>query len=208
MSADKCLPVAVENFRGTSQLSATVERMPLRRTAVIAAITCTLALTACTTPAPTPKPSPTSSAPVFASDEEALAAAEQTMADYWVVMNTIFQEGGANPERIELHAEGRWLEKSISSANLLSKAGERQEGAITADSMELQQVFGRGLNTTVITYACNDFSAREVIDSDGRQVDLSGVRPRKGYQLTFSVDSLDPIVLKLTDTEYWEKKSC
>ena len=60
-----------------------------------------LALAACSTggtPLP-PAPSP-SVTPVFASDEEALAAAKDAYTAYLKVSDQILVDGGANPDRI------------------------------------------------------------------------------------------------------------
>src|SRR5690606_7687607 len=61
----------------------------------------TLVLTGCTQPDPMPTPPPTpSSAPVFASDEEALAAAEEAYGKYLEESDQIIRDGGARPERL------------------------------------------------------------------------------------------------------------
>ncbi len=60
-----------------------------------------LALTGCVDGdrLPTLPPTPTST-PIFASEEEALAAAEEAYAAYLEMSNLISSEGGVEPERI------------------------------------------------------------------------------------------------------------
>ncbi|HEX6365881.1 MAG TPA: hypothetical protein VF000_07010, partial [Agromyces sp.] len=73
---------------------------------VVAAASVALLLGGCVgvpgaTPTPTAAPSPSPSPePIFASDEEALAAAVEAYERYLRVSQMIGEEGGANPRRI------------------------------------------------------------------------------------------------------------
>src|SRR5690606_24012229 len=76
----------------------------MRSALALAAATVTVAvlLSGCVQQGPevTPPPEP-STTPIFASDEEALAAATEAYEAYLAMSDLIAQEGGVNPERIE-----------------------------------------------------------------------------------------------------------
>ncbi len=128
------------------------------------------------TPVPTP-----SVTPVFASDEEALAAAEESYKRYLAVSDQIFAEGGANPERLAEVATGTFLDASITGFEKVQANGWRSTGATKADSFELQQVATPGtVERLIIAYACTDVSAIDVVDSDGNSV-VSSTRPDRTY---------------------------
>ena len=69
------------------------------------AIVISLMLGGCVPSAPAASPTPEpSSTPVFASEEEALAAAEEAYAAYLAVIDEIHADGGAGVERLEVVA--------------------------------------------------------------------------------------------------------
>ncbi len=79
-------------------------RAPRRLGAALAAVgALALVLTGCVgSPAPTQSPTPTEAAPIFASDEEALAAAVEAYEALSQQRRTkITDDGGAEPERID-----------------------------------------------------------------------------------------------------------
>ena len=78
-------------------------RAPRRLGAALAAAgALALVLTGCVgSPAPTPSPTPTEAAPIFASDEEALAAAVKAYELYTrSVASQVTDDGGVEPERV------------------------------------------------------------------------------------------------------------
>src|SRR5690606_919779 len=93
---------AVERSRG--QVGACPNVSGMRRTArlPLPLLLITLVLAGCTQPDPMPTPPPTpSAAPVFASDEEALAAAEEAYGKYLETVDAILADGGSNAERLK-----------------------------------------------------------------------------------------------------------
>ena len=85
---------------------------------LIAAMLAATALAGC---AASPKPLPSVSgtadaAPVFASDDEALAAAEKAYAAYQKVGDAVGQDGGDNAERFQSVAVGAALEQASTAA--------------------------------------------------------------------------------------------
>ena len=89
-------------------------RRSTARVAVVALLI--VALSGCaSTPDPqlTPTPSATAAAPVFASDEEALAAATEAYAAYLTMSDQIAGDGGASPHRISPFVSAGLLDSEL-----------------------------------------------------------------------------------------------
>ncbi|AWB89467.1 hypothetical protein [Homoserinimonas hongtaonis] len=167
----------------------------------IAATAAVLALIGCSTePTPPTKPSH-STAPLFSSDDEALAAAEAALTAYWDMSNLISQEGGVNPERMAAVASPDWTALAITDFAALASKGWIQHGSVRFDSVELQQWFTGQKTATVIVTSCFDYSSRFYLNGEGAQVDLSNVSSRRPFEVVldryeaeqdFIVDSIEP----------------
>lgn len=174
---------------------------------VIAALALVLLLSGCvpTPPAETPiaSPSPT---PVFASEEEALAAAEEAYAAYVALADQIFAEGGVNPERLSTVATGAFLEAAIEGFEIVQRDGWRSTGGTTFRDFELQS-YSAGTREGVVTaYVCEDVSAVDVFDSSGSSVVSPGRPDSTTLQATF--DLSDQGDLLLSGREAWSNEPC
>ena len=99
--------------------------------AVIAVGALVWTLTACSSPAPAASPTPTLSAsaePIFASDEEALAAAVAAYERYRSVSSEIASDGGAQPERISAVVSEQLADRYMEEFDALREGGLRTEG--------------------------------------------------------------------------------
>lgn len=144
----------------------TSPRLPL--TALIAAVA--LASLAGCSPepaAPTAPPAATAE-PLFATDEEALAAAEAAFEEYLAVSFQVFADGGLQPERLEGVATGDVLRDDLARAERFEQEGLRQEGAPVILSTKLQSHSpGSPDQVEVVTYVCLDANSTNVVDSEG-----------------------------------------
>lgn len=136
------------------------------------AIALVVTLTACveTTRLPAAEPSP-SVAPLFASDEEALAAATEAYEEYLAVSEEI----AANPpfllDALEDLTTPAYLEKEAAVFKSLEDQGLRISGRTSLADAQLQQWFtDPTLGNTVIFYACLDISGAQLIDAEGVNV--------------------------------------
>ncbi|HWU46545.1 MAG TPA: hypothetical protein VN133_07290, partial [Humibacter sp.] len=132
-------------------------------------------LAGCTPSAPKPTHSPTASrTPMFASDEEALKAATDAYAAYLKMSDTIFSEGGIDPERMSTVAIGQTLRTDIAGFATAKKRGWKQIGMTQFDGVRLQSVTAHGVRV----YACVDVSGVDVVNADGKSI-VSEQRPAR-----------------------------
>ena len=163
-------------------------RSPIWRVgAALAVLVAALAVGGCVEDDPdtTPSPDPTST-PLFESDEEALAAAEEAYARYQAVEDVVFAEGGAGSERIEKVAVRDALEAGLAGAANFQRDGFHSVGTTTFDSLELQQlVAAEGNEDVVVAYICLDFSGTDVLDKANISVVQPGQLRRQPFQVSF-----------------------
>ena len=150
------------------------------RTAPALLIALVLALTGCMPDDDPirPDPSPTS-APIFASDDEALAAAEEAYRAYVEISDVILHEAGAESDRaLDLVTDG-FREEAASGFLLFAERQWRSEGATTFDSATLQQYSDDGNGAVqIVLYLCLDVSETRIIGSDGSDVTPAARNPR------------------------------
>lgn len=131
-----------------------------------------VALTACAaqvTPAPTSTEAATEK-PLFATDEEALAAAQAAYTHYLEVSDQIARDGGANPERLKGLVSEALYEEQLQGYQEVESKALRAVGSSQFDHFELQNNSGSRLQT----YVCLRLSGIQVMDSNGADVTPSG----------------------------------
>ena len=182
-------------------------RSKFRPTAVVLVLVAALAATGCAPePAAPHTPAPTSTPP-FASDEEALAAAEEAYAAYVSLTDEILATGGAGIERLDGVATGRQLETDTAELENLVSLGYRAIGSTVTSDFTLQTYDGRSA-PVVTAYVCEDVSAVEIVDSSGISV-VEADRPnRVRYVVSFESSSAEPTRLLLSLREPWERPEC
>jgi hypothetical protein len=154
-------------------------RTKRRSAAVTLVLVAALAATGCTPEAPraNEKPTPTST-PLFASDEEALAAAEEAYATYLAVVDRVLGEGGSDPDRLRSSARGEALEQAIADANEFNAKGYRTTGTTSLQSTSLQfhNAYAPDGEVVVRAYVCEDVSQVDLLGKDGTSL-VSPARP-------------------------------
>ncbi|MCU1544803.1 MAG: hypothetical protein JWM50_2668 [Microbacteriaceae bacterium] len=185
-------------------------RTDVRRAGVAVAIAAALALTACTPPADGHNPSPSPSVtPLFSSDEEALAAAEEAYAAYVAVTDQIFADGGVGLERLDGVVTGPQMEIERASLEEVATKGYRSIGNTTFNRIELQQYAKESSDEAeVIVYLCQDISSVDVVDSTGVSVVTDARVDRISYEVKFDTASNDDRSLLVSDRSPWSARSC
>jgi hypothetical protein len=156
---------------------------------------------------PPPKPSPSSS-PVFASDEEALAAATKAYAAYLKVSDQITQEGAAHPEQISDYVTPEMLPKSLAQYEPFRERGLSSDGASTFDTVSLQQIAHRlDGGTDVDLYLCLDISRVKIVDGVGADVTVAGRLNRLPLEVTLTSIGPETRRLLVARSETWPGKN-
>jgi len=165
-----------------------------------------VALSGCFAAAPVEPPAPTASAaPVFASEEEALAAATEAYAAYLAVSDQVLGEGGAGPERVNEVASGVARDEALSSFESFSVQKFRSTGNTTFHQLIVQGYLPAGdADAEIITiYVCVDISAVDVLDDTGRSV-VAPTRPDfQAYEVAFGIHPQNEIALIVSRAEAW-----
>lgn len=177
-----------------------------------AALAVALLLGGCTgSPGASASPSPTSTekaAPIFESDEEALAAAEAALGDYLRVLNEIASSGNQDPSRIRAVATERYAAEVENVFDDLTQNGLRIEGTTRIDSMTLVEHFEENNVAHVVVLYCSDVSQTRVIDSAGSDVTPATRPPRSAMQAELvSVEPNQPKLLP-EDEDPWSGEYC
>ena len=160
-----------------------------------------LVLTGCvgSDPPVTPAPTPTST-PLFASDAEALKAAEAAYKRFNDVADEILHEGGADPDRLKAVATGSLLSSNITGFKSYQAMGYRSIGSIASSDFRLEQL-AADRKRTVTVYVCEDVSGVDVIDSSGKSVVPASRPDRQTMEIGF--DSVAPGVLVASSKLAW-----
>lgn len=171
------------------------------------AVVAVLLLAGCLPPEPvvTPEPEP-ESAPVFASDEEALAAATEAYAQYLEVSDQILTEGGESPERLLLVATASWTEVQAEGFVKARTDGLHSVGRTTFDSFSIEHYDQTAIDGEAIirAYVCIDVSEVDVLDSNGDSV-VSSTRPdRSAAEVVFDWVQDPSQSLFVAGVESWE----
>jgi hypothetical protein len=125
-------------------------------------------------PIPTLPPTP-SAAPVFASEEEALAAAEQAYSAYLAGVNQALQT--LDDAGLELVATDSALQGVLDSIADLTATGSRQVGEAKLASVrptDLGPLLDPGVPGDAQVYVCLDLSSVGIQDADGA-ISQSGI---------------------------------
>jgi hypothetical protein len=151
---------------------------------------------------PGPRPSGT---PVFASDEEALAAAEAAYQRYLDVSNAVGKDGWKETARFTEVSRGPALDDDLTAAGDLFDKGLRQVGDLKFDSLTLQRYEADHVGQVLIgVYLCLDVSDVDVVDADGHSI-VGSERPDR-QPLEVDIDDREKD-LKVSRSEPWSGAS-
>jgi len=127
---------------------------------------------------PTASP-PATPSPIFASDEEALAAAEEAYAAYAAASAAIGSDGGAGVERLRDLVDSDLYEQSVNEFRQFEELGLRSEGASVVSNAMVADHHTQGDGVVISVYLCRDVSAVRILDQAGYDVTPSGRQDRQ-----------------------------
>lgn len=158
-----------------------------------------IGLTGCAQPDVEPTTSPSvSDAPLFASEEEALAAATVAYAEYLRVSDAVGAAGGENVADLLPLVTDAYFDEQVSAFRALADGDKRTAGRSAFRDPQLQSFEG----ARVAVYFCLDVSAVRVIDSGG--VDVT---PAGRTNLLSLVVEFDGPKLLIASSEAWSGDS-
>jgi hypothetical protein len=177
----------------------------------LVALAAALALSGCVPSGPlvTPAPEP-SSTPIFATEDEALAAATAAYAAYVKMSDQIFMEGGANPERLGSVATGEQLKTDLAGYQTAAEKGVHSTGGTTFEGVTLQLFREKSVDgeAVIAVYLCEDISSVDVLDASGTSV-VSPTRPsRVRYAVEFDVVPANSERLLVSHKQPWSGGGC
>ncbi|MEI5584246.1 hypothetical protein, partial [Agromyces sp. CCNWLW208] len=108
--------------------------------------------------------------PIFASDEEALAAAVEAYEAYSEMSTRIASEGGARPERIAEVVGADAAPELIAEFEAMSEANLRTSGVTKVYGARLMKADHSGSVAQVSAYFCRDVSKVRILDASGADV--------------------------------------
>jgi hypothetical protein len=170
---------------------------------LVAAVLTLATATACS---PTPESiEPTSEptgTPLFATDDEALAAATQAYAAYLAVTDEVLQSGGRETDQVKSVAEDSALDEILQDAEEFEQAGYRTTGSKIATSVVLQSYDSISRPEVVTVYVCENVAAVDLLDSSG----LSIVSPTRPDATAFEVQIrvIDLGELRVVQRKLWD----
>ena len=181
-------------------------RGAIGRAAVIAGVV-VLLLGACVPTEPiavvTPSATP---APVFATDAEALAAAEKAYAAYLGMSDLIAKEGGRDPERIAPFVTEEQLVEELEGFASLLGSGVQLAGETDLVSFQLQSADLDRNSSSLSAYVCLDYSAAEFRRPDGSAVNTARPFSTVLVLTHFSLETADGIP-RVALVEPWTQDS-
>jgi hypothetical protein len=177
------------------------------RRMTVVACTCLIAVAGCaSTPAPQPTTNPPTAAPIFESDEEALAAATEAYANYLRVHDLYWAEGGSPEQFLDL-STGSAHAQDVESIEAWRESGWRGVGVTSFDSMSLQGTRTEDGLQSIDTYVCLDVSESDVVDGAGMSVAKPDRPLRLPMQVGFVVEAHGSTDLKVARSEVWQGKN-
>jgi len=155
---------------------------------------------------PTLPPAPTAT-PLFASEEEALAAAEEAYAAYLGASLLIGSDGGAEAGRIAPFVTEERLEVELEAFARLRESGLRVVGEASFQTKEIQTFDQSDEFAEITFYVCWDGSASRVIDATGADVTPVDRAERLVLEVVM-VTAADSADFLLSSDEQWPGSDC
>ncbi len=177
-----------------------------RRLALVAAplVVAALVLGGCTpdTRIPAAEPQPTA-APLFASDEEALAAATAAYEEYLAVLDELLQDPRPVGSEFDLLASGEAEATAMQDVRDFLDGSIRITAPRVVGSATLQSNTATANGAEVIAYFCEDVSDVVVLDANGRTLTTSD---RPDFSLWEATVTFDGVGERVTRRDFWSNE--
>lgn len=173
----------------------------------VVAVAVTLILSGCVPTAPVRSvvPKPTST-PIFASDDEALAAATKAYAAYTNALDVAFSTWDTS--KLEGVASGQALLVAKRSVAKYEKLGKHQKGLTRVDDVSLvdpHAVTSVPAAAGLQIYACLDLTRVDVVDASGKSV--VPAEDARRFPIIASLSVKPQSILRVDRDEIWNGQS-
>ena len=154
-----------------------------------------------------PAPSPTAAAtdaPVFASDEEALAAATKAYAAYQEMSDLITADGGADPTRIQSLASRAYAPELLAGFDSFAEGGRSSRGKSKYDTVSLVSYTDESKGRAEVdVYLCSDVSGVRLLDESGQDTTPVSRPNRIPLKVALISSEQDPSTLLINREDVW-----
>ncbi|MCW4386309.1 hypothetical protein OH146_11050 [Salinibacterium sp. SYSU T00001] len=155
-----------------------------------------------------PSPEPSASSP-FASEEEAVAAADALIKEYWAATNEVYQSGGEKLELLRpLVTDERMASEQV-GVEIFQRGKFTQVGEYMTDGTRFQQMYNSGGLTHLIVTTCVDYSGVRAFNAAGQEAQRETPEPRFLHQVTLvAAPTAGDTKLQLVTSEPWPESPC
>jgi hypothetical protein len=152
-----------------------------------------------------PTAAPTKAAPVFASNDEALAAATTAYSAYSTEVDDFFTSSGRGPvAAVGSLVSKRYEPEVLAGLEEFAKSGNVGRGVSTFDTISLVSYSDVSTgHAQVELYLCSDFSGTRVFDATGTDVTPTGRPERVPLQVGFVSSKGEPAKLLIDREDSW-----
>ena len=173
---------------------------------VVFATFCILALGGCVAePADLSSPTAATLHPTFASEEDALVAADLAYTNYLVASDRAGQSGGEDDAMMATTTTPMWLQYETEAALKTDQLGRIQQGAMAHNRVTLQQLTNEpDGRVRVVIYACLDVSQIVIVDSATGENPTSPAAGTVPVEVTFESDAEEFGRLLVASHSPWE----
>lgn len=170
-------------------------------TRMLALLACALTMTACAPAEPQATPTPTKTA-IFASEDEALAAAVTVYKKYSEAYFAVLASGVADYQRVrDFVTRGYFTE--LNGDTSFENKGEHTEGAPEFDSAALIDLHQSQESATIQIRICQDVSNVNIYNSNDELLSTDSRQLRFPIELSLRWDNKDN-VLRIADEGPWQ----
>jgi hypothetical protein len=171
----------------------------------VSASAAALLLSGCAPTAHIAGPAPQSiSTPIFANEDEALAAATKAYAAYVKVSDEITADGGVHSERIAPYVTRSQLIRDKKVFENYKSKGYISEGTSKFHSVVLQAYSDGGQSAlNLVVYLCLDLSHIRLMDSSGSDITPQGLETPSPMQITLARGANSEHTVVIERSESW-----
>lgn len=155
-----------------------------------------------------PRPSASPPAPLFESEEDAVAAAEAALTEYWATADEVFQGGGADVHRLEPLVADEFFADVTATADIYAEEGWTQTGTMKFDSTAFQQTYASSDTNFLLVTTCLDYMDFSITSAGGHPIELVDDSLRRAHEFTFEVDRGGDRYLLVAGIEPWPGLEC